>query len=125
MSVQEYEGLTTEQAIAKIKAKSFHDDGDKAFARALSTYFTPEELAAITGDEVDDTPPAGTGKAPVIDEDDTDGTDAEKELMKLKLDELQAKAAELELDPSGTKKEIVAKILAFFNEKKESTEETV
>lgn len=126
MSVQEYESLTTEQAVAKLKAKSFHDEGDKSFARALSTYFSPEELSAITGDDMvtPETPSEGTN-LPTTPEDETDGTEDEKELMKLKLDELQAKAAELELDPSGTKKEIVAKILALQAEKATSTEETV
>lgn len=110
MSYSEYEGKSIEDAIAKLRAKSFHDEEDKAFARARADYFSPEELASITGDELADAP-----KAPKEPKDDKKPEDDEEEVegqvsAKLKLDELQAIAVEAGLDTSGTKAELIDRI---------------
>lgn len=132
MSYSQYDGLSIEAAIEKLRAKSFHDEEDKAFARARRSYFSPEELAAITGDDVvpaegdESSPDAPTTPdeptvptepvAPVEDE------NAPIDPKDFKLDELQAKAAELDLDTSGTKAEIADRINAHKAEAPEATE---
>jgi hypothetical protein len=120
MAFKEYDGLSTDQAMAKLRAKSFHDEEDKAFARARADLLSPEELAAITGDEMPEK--KQEAKAPVgNDADQTPSApvagDVELVDEKLKLDELQAIAAESNLDTSGKKADLIERINAFRKSK--------
>lgn len=130
MSYKEYEGLSVEAAIAKVRAKSFHDEEDLAFVRARAEYFSPEEFEAITSEKQpapevapEETPAAPEEvKAPENGESQTSpeaSTTPEAPVApeveevnpdKHKLDELQAMAAEANLDTSGTKAEIAERI---------------
>jgi len=128
MSFIEYDGLSVEKAVAKLLAKSFHDEEDKAFARARASYLSPEELASILGEEVVASPKEDEdGKPAVVGGEEgnapegdvmPEGFISEKEMAKLTSDELQAIALEKGLDTSGTKKELTARINAFVTEAK-------
>ena len=115
----EYDGLPLDRAVAKIKAKPFHDAEDVQFVRARAEYFTPEEFAAITGGKAPEAPqgdaaapsdadaaPAGSG-APADAQGAQPGDVNPDAHTK---DELQAMAAELSLDTAGTKAELAARI---------------
>lgn len=113
MAFKEYDGLSVEKAIEKLKGKTSHDAEDIAFAQARAEYLSPQELAAITGGEVTESAAAdvaaditpGKEAAPA----EADGALNAKSH---KLDELQAMAAEAGLDTSGTKAELVERLNA-------------
>lgn len=134
MSYKEYEGLTVEAAVAKIKAKAIHDEEDIAFARARVDYFTPEEFEAIVGDKKPEgTEPtnddanakttANEGTQPAGNDANANAStgtaNATEEILtkdSMKADEFQALAASLELDTSGTKAELAERINAHRKE---------
>lgn len=132
MAYKEYDGMEIGAAVAKLKSKVAFDEEDKAFARARAEFFTPEELSVITGDEL---PEDAGAKAPEGNDanasspSDTGAqTDADAEGVdlvdeSLKLDELQAIAAEAGLDTSGRKADLIERINAFRKEAKSTAAE--
>lgn len=132
MSLVEYDGLELDKAIEKLKSKISWDEEDKAFARARADYLTPEELAVIEGGVAAEVPrssnqmelnqPEAPATGAPTDENQP-GETAPKAgeveglaSMKMNLVDLQGKAAELDLDTSGTKAELVERINAKLTE---------
>jgi hypothetical protein len=125
MAYKDYDGLDTDKAIAKLLSKGIFDAEDKAFALARSEYLTAEQLAAITGDEIPESVDAGAGEPEGNDANQTPPSDENDGLVKKEdhsLPELQALAAESNLDTSGTKQDLCDRINAFRKEEAEKAE---
>lgn len=115
--LKDYDGLTPEAALEKLKGKSIHDEEDRAFAAARRADLTDEEFEAITEERKPKAVAADAPEAPEAASDAAGATDeapavAEGDVdpSKHKLDDLQAMAAEAGLDTSGTKAELAARI---------------
>lgn len=115
--LSDYDGMPVEKAVAKLKAKPSHDAQDIEFARARQSYFSDAEFAAITGGQKAqgeaDEAPADAPVAPAPEDAPAAPQDAEAGSVNPDShtkDELQAMAAELNLDTSGTKAELAARI---------------
>lgn len=126
MAFKDYDGLDIDKAIAKLKAKSIYDAEDIAFAKARRDMLTDLELAAITGEEVEETnddagnQPGNEPQAPIIPPAEApEGVELVTD--KLKLEELQAIALEHGLDTSGIKKDLIERINAFRTEEAAKT----
>ena len=113
MSYKDYDNLTVEKAVEKLISKSIWDDEDVEFARARKSYLTPAQYEAIVGEKKPADESESADAEPVKDESSESTDTVEKavdELDSMKLDDLRAKAAEMDLDTSGKKADLIARI---------------
>ena len=114
MSYKDYDNLEVEKAVEKLISKSMWDEEDVEFAKARKDYLTPAQYEAITGEEKpgDKSAKATADEAQADADKDSEVASSEDGLDAMKLDDLRAKAAEMDLDTSGKKADLIERIRA-------------